>query len=112
VTEAIKRSSAKDFGLETELEYAGEVIQIAEKDNLLNREKSLDQFKWDSLNEFTLFHYFSIEVVLAYILKLNMIYRWMSLDEKTGRKMFEKLIDELKDSFEFSKDFMINEQKR
>ncbi len=112
VTEAIKRSSAKDFGLETELEYAGEIIQIAEKDNLLNREKSLDQFKWDKLNEFTLFHYFSIEVVLAYILKLNMIYRWMSLDEKTGRKMFEKLIDELKDSFEFSKDFIINEQKR
>jgi hypothetical protein len=112
VTEAIKRSSAKDFGLEVELEYAGEVIHIAERENLLTREKGLDQFKWDMLNELTLFHYFSIEVVLAYILKLKMIYRWMSLDEKTGRKMFEKLIEELKDSFEFTKDFMINEQRR
>ncbi|MFP4046539.1 MAG: DUF2764 family protein [Bacteroidales bacterium] len=112
VTEAIKRSSAKDFGLEVELNYAGNVIQIAEKENLLTREKNIDQFKWDKINELTLFHYFSIEVVLAYILKLKMIYRWMSLDEKTGREMFERLIDELKDSFEFSKDFIINEQRR
>lgn len=112
VTEAIKRSSAKDFGLDVELNYAGSVIQIAEKENLLTREKNIDQFKWDQINELTLFHYFSIEVVIAYILKLKMIYRWMSLDEKTGREMFERLIDELKDNFEFSKDFIINEQRR
>ena len=112
VTEAIKRSSAKDFGLETELEYTGQVLSIAEKQNLLTREKSLDQFKWEQLNEYTLFHYFSVEVVLAYILKIQMIYRWMNLDEKTGREMFEQLINELKESFEFSKEFLINEQKR
>jgi hypothetical protein len=112
VTEAIKRSSAKDFGLETELEYTGRVLSIAEKQNLLAREKSLDQFKWEQLNHLTLFHYFSIEVVMAYILKLQMIYRWMGLDEKTGREMFEQLINELKESFEFSKEFLINEQKR
>ena len=112
VTEAIKRSSAKDFGLETELEYTGQVLNIAEKNNLLAREKSLDQFKWEQLNGFTLFHYFSIEVVLAYIMKLQMIYRWMELDEKTGREMIESLISELKESFEFSKEFLINEQKR
>ncbi len=112
VAEAIKRSNAKDFGLEVDLEYTGQVLQIAEKTNLLAREKSLDQFKWEQLNEMTLFHYFSIEVVLAYILKLNMIYRWMHLDEQTGREMFESLINELKESFEFSKEFLINEQKR
>ncbi|MFO8235080.1 MAG: DUF2764 family protein [Bacteroidales bacterium] len=112
VSEAIKRSSAKDFGLDVELEYTNDIIQIAEKDNLLTREKNLDQYKWEKINELILFYYFSIEVVMAYILKLNLVYRWMSLDEKTGREMFEKLIDELKDSFEFSKDFIINEQRR
>lgn len=112
VTEAIKHSSAKDFGLEVELDYIGQVLSIAEKQNLLNREKSLDQFKWEQLNQYTLFHYFSVEVVMAYILKLQMIYRWMNMDEKTGREMFEQLINELKESFEFSKEFLINEQKR
>ncbi|MCF8335819.1 MAG: DUF2764 domain-containing protein [Bacteroidales bacterium] len=109
VTEAIKTSSAKDFGLGGELDYVGQVMSIAEKENLLSREKELDQLKWEKLDELTLFNYFSIEVVLAYTLKLQMVYRWMRLDEKTGRELFERLINELKESFEFSKEFMINE---
>ncbi|MBS3770549.1 MAG: DUF2764 family protein [Bacteroidales bacterium] len=109
VTEAVNKSSAKDFGLAPILDYVGQVIGIAEKDNLLAREKSLDQFRWDQLDEFTRFHYFSLEVILAYTIKLQMVYRWMELDEQTGRELFKQLIEELKESFEFSKEFMINE---
>ncbi|MFW5944153.1 MAG: DUF2764 family protein [Bacteroidota bacterium] len=109
VTEAINKSSAKDFGLAPILDYVGQVISIAENDNLLAREKSLDQFRWDQLDEFTRFHYFSLEVILAYTIKLQMVYRWMKLDEQTGRELFKQLIEELKESFEFSKEFMINE---
>jgi len=109
VTEAVNKSSAKDFGLAPILDYVGQVISIAEKDNLLAREKSLDQFRWDQLDEFTRFHYFSLEVILAYTIKLQMVYRWMELDEQTGRELFKQLIEELKESFEFSKEFMINE---
>ena len=109
VTDAIKTSSAKDFSLGGELDYIGQVMNIADKENLLSREKELDQMKWEKLDELTLFHYFSIEVVLAYTLKLQMVYRWMKLDEKTGRELFEQLINDLKESFEFSKEFMINE---
>jgi hypothetical protein len=36
----------------------------------------------------------------------------MSLDEKTGKQMFDKLIQELKSSLEFPKEFTINEQRR
>ncbi|MGM0496652.1 MAG: DUF2764 family protein [Bacteroidota bacterium] len=112
VSESIKTSSAKDFGLAAELDYATPVINIAEKDDLLNREKSLDQLKWEHINELTQFHYFSAEIVLAYTLKLQMVYRWMGLDLKTGREMFKQLVDELKESFEFSKEFLINEQRK
>jgi len=112
VAEAVKNSSAKDFGLSAELDYASHVLNITEKDNLLSREKSLDQLKWDQINELTLFHYFSTEVVLAYTLKIQMIYRWMHLDVKTGKEMFKQMIDELKESFEFSKEFLINEQRK
>ena len=112
VAEAVRNSSAKDFGLAAELDYASQVLNITEKDNLLNREKSLDQLKWDQINELTLFHYFSTEVVLAYTLKIQMIYRWMQLDVETGKEMFKQMIDELKESFEFSKEFLINEQRK
>lgn len=112
ITEAIKTSTAKDFGLEVDFEEIGTILSLAEKDNLLAREKGIDQFKWEKLNELTRFDYFSIEVVLAYTLKLKMIYRWMSLDEKTGKEMFDKLIQELKSNLEFPKEFTLNEQRR
>ena len=108
VTNAILKSNAKDFGLDVDLPYVSEIITLAENDNLLAREKGLDQLKWDKVEEITLFDYFTIEVVLAYTIKLDMAYRWLELDEETGRKMFSKIIDDLKSGFEFPKEFAIN----
>ena len=108
VTKAIQESNAKDFGLDVDLSYVSEIITLAEKDNLLAREKGLDQLKWDKVEEITLFDYFTIEVVLAYTIKLDIAYRWLELDEETGRQMFSKIIDDLKSGFEFPKEFALN----
>lgn len=112
VTSAIKKSNAKDFGLEVDLSYVSDIISHAEKENLLAREKGLDQLKWDKVEEITLFDYFSIEVVLAYIIKLDIAYRWLELDEKTGRELFSKIINDLKSGFEFPKEFAINRKNK
>lgn len=108
VTKAILKSNAKDFGLEVDLPYVSEIIALAENNNLLAREKGLDQLKWNKVEDITLFDYFTIEVVLAYTIKLDMAYRWLELDEETGREMFGKIIDDLKSGFEFPKEFAIN----
>ena len=108
VTKAILISNAKDFGLDVDLPYVSEIITLAEKDNLLAREKGLDQLKWDKIEEITLFDYFTIEVVLTYTIKLDMAYRWLELDEETSRQMFSKIIDDLKSGFEFPKEFALN----
>ena len=108
VTKAIQKSNAKDFGLDVDLPYVSEIITLVEKDNLLAREKGLDQLKWDKVEEITLFDYFTIEVVLAYTIKLDIAYRWLELDEETGRQMFSKIIDDLKSGFEFPKEFALN----
>jgi len=108
VTTAILSSNAKDFGLDVELPYVSEIIALAENENLLAREKGIDQLKWNKVEEITLFDYFTIEVVLAYTIKLDIAYRWLELDEETGREMFAKIIDNLKSGFEFPKEFAIN----
>ncbi|MFO7842761.1 MAG: DUF2764 family protein, partial [Bacteroidales bacterium] len=108
VAEQMAKSSAKDFDLSVDLPLAVDVIALAEKDNFLAREKGLDQMRWDKVEEMTLFDYFSIEVVLAYIIELDIAYRWLGLDEETGREMFRKIIDNLKSSYEFPKEFAIN----
>jgi len=108
VTDAILKSNAKDFGLEVDLPYVSEIINLADNENIMAREKGLDQLKWDKLEEITLFDYFTIEVILAYTIKLDIAYRWLELDEETGRQMFKNIIDNLKSGFEFPKEFAIN----
>lgn len=108
INQAILTNNSKDFGLGIELPYTSEIITQLEKDQFFAREKGLDQLKWNKLEEATLFNYFTIEVVLAYTIKLEMAYRWLKLDEETGRKMFRKIIEGLKSGFEFSNEFAIN----
>lgn len=108
VTKSILNSNAKDFGLEVELPYVSEINLLVDNENLLAREKGLDQLKWDKVEEITLFDYFTIEVVLAYTIKLDIAYRWLELDEETGRQMFKQIISDLKSGFEFPKEFAIN----
>ena len=108
VTKAILSSNAKDCGLEVELPYVAEINQLADNENLLAREKGLDQLKWNMVEEITLFDYFTIEVVLAYTIKLDIAYRWLELGEEEGRQMFKQIINALKSGFEFPKEFAIN----
>ena len=51
------------------------------------------------LDELTVQHYFDMDVILAFILKLHIIDRWHLLDEQTGREMFRKLVDEVRGTF-------------
>ena len=108
VTKAIKKSNAKDFGLSVDIPYVNDIINLTENDNLMARELGLDQLKWNKVEEITLFDYFTIDVILAYTIKLDIAYRWLELDEETGREMFRKIIDNLKSGFEFPKEFAIN----
>ncbi len=52
------------------------------------REKKVDLLKWEWLEEHTFFKPFDIESVFAYLLKLEMIERWVMLDKATGEKDF------------------------
>lgn len=108
VSQAILNNASKDFGLEVDLPYVSEINILADNENLLAREKGLDQLKWNKVEEITLFKYFTIDVILAFTIKLDIAYRWLELDEETGRNMFKKIINDLKSGFEFPKEFAIN----
>jgi hypothetical protein len=91
---------------EEELPFAVQIFQIAES-NLSpeGKEKAIDKIKWAYLDEHTFFHYFTIEKIFSYIIKLGIIERWMKLDAKTGKELLNKLIDELKLSYTFPGEF-------
>ena len=112
VAQAIRNSNARDFGLGDMADYLPELQRITEESDLLEREKKIDMFKWNWIEDNIFFHYFSVETIFAYVLKLEMIERWVTLDKKTGEQMFREIVQELKQgSLSSLEDFKRNNNK-
>ena len=58
-------------------------------------EKKIDKFRWDWLEENTVFDYFNIEIYLHICANFR-LERWVSLNAEEGEKVFRKLINDLK----------------
>ena len=95
VADQLARSSAADFGLKGELTYVDALIAASEEHNLLEKEHKIDKIRWDEADELSWSDYFDIDAVLAYLVKINIVARWMRLDEKRGREMLGRLTAEL-----------------
>ncbi|OAV70475.1 hypothetical protein Barb4_01349 [Bacteroidales bacterium Barb4] len=105
----LRTSNARDFGLGDAVEYLPAVQRIAEETDLFLREKKLDQLKWEWLEEQTFFKTFDIESVFAFLLRLEMLERWVTLDKAAGERTFRELVGAMKKgSNNILKDFKRN----
>lgn len=82
-----------------EFEEAVKVGFVLEQQDLLTREKGLDDICWQKADSLSLFHWFDLTAVLAYVVKLHIVDRWLALDEQAGRELFAKLVKEVKGTF-------------
>jgi hypothetical protein len=98
VAESIRTSNQRDFGLTGTFDNLDVFQRLADESDLFEREKKIDLLKWQWLDEQTFFKYFTIERIFAYLVKLEIIERWLILDPVEGEKLFRSLIDSLKDS--------------
>ena len=105
VAEALRNSNARDFGLADDLEYFEQLTRINDTVDLVEREKKIDLLKWNWMDDNTFFNYFTIERIFVFLMKLEMIERWVSLDKEKGNEMFRKLIDQLKDEVQIPQEF-------
>ena len=92
----LRRSSASDFGLRGELPYVDAVIAaVNDEPNMLDKERKIDMIRWEQAVELAAFDYFDIDAVLSYLVRINIVARWASLDPKRGREMFERIMAEM-----------------
>lgn len=105
LVEILTRSQAPDFGLKREVDYIEPLLQITEVNDIMERERRLDLLKWEMADDLTTFDYFNIERILAFFVKAGMVHRWSKLDAKVGAEMFEKLVKELRETYELPKEF-------
>ena len=96
VAKALSRSSAADFGLRAELPYVEQLVSaVLDEHNMVEKERKIDNIRWNKLSELSTFDYFDLNAVIAYLVKVNMVARWAALDAKVGREMFDRLVSEL-----------------
>lgn len=105
VAEALRTSAARDFGLSSELGYYEELVRISDVTDPVEKEKKLDMLKWNWLEEETFFHYFSVEKVFSFLLRLDIIERWNGMDKEKGGTIFRQLINRLKEEVEVPAEF-------
>lgn len=105
VCEMLRTSNARDFGLSETLDYFEPLQRLVETDDLVEREKKVDQLKWKWLEDASFFHYFTVERLFVFLLQLEMIERWILLDKEKGSELFRQMIQNLKDEVQIPEEF-------
>lgn len=105
ICEQLRTSNARDFGLNETLEYFEALQRIADIEELVEREKKVDMLKWKWLEDDSFFHYFTIERIFVFLMQLEMIERWISLDKEKGNELFRKMIQDLKNEVQIPEEF-------
>lgn len=60
--------------------------------SLIESEKFLDQARWHRLEELGLGHYFDLDALLVYALKLQILWRWEKIARVNKQEVLEKVL--------------------
>ncbi len=110
--ELLKKSHIPELFVDEDFPYLAQIFQLAESaTEASEKEKAYDGIRWSFLDEITVFHYFTIEKILSFVIKLQIIDRWRGLDEDTGTAFLKRLINDLELSYSFDSEFSLINRK-
>ena len=84
---------------EREFDDAPLLQGILATEDILGREKALDDLAWKKIDELTVFDYFDLDAILGFLAKLKITDRWLKLDPATGRELFRRFTEEVRATF-------------
>lgn len=64
--------------------------------SILDSEKSLDQIRWNFLEESAMGHYFDLEFLLVYVLKLRILGKWERINTADKAGLLEEALGKTK----------------
>lgn len=106
VCDALRTSTAADFGLGALLPYVADIVKIADESDPVEKEKKMDAFKWAWLDEHTFFEPFDITALIAYMARTELLERWALLDVEQGRERFTQIIEDLRSNAQVPEEFI------
>ena len=98
---ALERPADTDIFMEAEGEFeeAQKLDAVLNQEDILSRERGMDDLMWSKIESITTFDYFDINVILGFIARLNIVARWLKLDPETGKQMFARLVEGVRGSY-------------
>ena len=96
VAEALRTNNSRDFGLAGTCDRMEEIQHIAETGNLVEREHKIDALRWNWLDDESFFDYFGVEKLFAFLVKNQIVARWLNLDAEVGNEMLRSMVAEMK----------------
>lgn len=85
-------------GMNEEFAERAEVDAILGLTDILERERGLDELMWAKADELVQMHVLDLDIILAFIAKIKITDRWNKLDPATGRELFRKLVQEIRNT--------------
>ena len=89
----MKENPSADFSTQPSIDFMNQAVKIIETENLIEREKKIDELRWKKLEEMTFFNYFTVEAILSFIIKLMIIERWTILKKEAGKDFLPSMLD-------------------
>lgn len=82
---------------EKEFAYYSELMTVIDTKDFIERESKMDALRWQIAEELSEHNYFDVAAVLAYLVKVNILYRWSSLDKAVGEDRFRQIVKNFTD---------------
>lgn len=88
-------------------EAAAQINSALNQSDILSRERGLDELLWAEIDRLTEGKLFSIEVILGFVARLQIVDRWQRLDPQTGRALLRKAIESIRSTYDNKKQNII-----
>ena len=84
---------------EEDFEDQARAAEVLAGTDILERERGMDSLLWERIDGLTIMHVFDLDVILGFAAKLQIVDRWLKLDENTGRELFARLVSDMKSQY-------------
>lgn len=79
--------------IQPDFQQVEKIKNILEAANPLEKEKKLIFMRWEYIEELELGHFFDIDFLILYYIKLQLLERLFSFDKEKGQKIFDTLCE-------------------
>jgi len=100
-SKAFIKSTAIDFGLSQHLEYLNKLLDAYKTGDLIKIEKTVENIKWQWLEENAEELEFSFNFICSYTIKLLSVERWHNLTDKRGEEVLNNIMGNISNSVNF-----------